>query len=142
MRKFRRIMFLKLARLFRGEKNIVPCIISGGTKIVGNILDGEIVHIDGKLEGDISCRELIVGVGGSINGKVEAKSLELYGELNGTIKVENLFIAGTAKFIGDSQYKTIAIEPGAVLVGKCQNYAEEQKAEKGKKTAEGPRLVA
>lgn len=33
--------------------------------------------------------------------------------------MENLFIAGTARFIGDSVYKTIAIEPGAVLEGKC-----------------------
>lgn len=141
MRKFRRMMYLKLARLFRGEKNVVPCIISGGTKIVGNILDGDIIHIDGKLEGDVSCRELVIGTGGAVTGKVVAKNMELYGELNGTIKAENLFIAGTAKFIGDSQYKTIAIEPGAVLVGNCKNYQEEN-AEKVSKKAEGPRLVA
>ena len=127
MRKFRRMMFLKLARLFRGEKNIVPCIISSGTKILGNIVDGDIIHIDGKMEGDVSCKELIIGAGGMMTGNVQAKTLELYGELNGTIKVENLFIAGTAKFIGDSVYKTIAIEPGAVLVGKCAKYQEETK---------------
>jgi len=121
------MMFLKLARLFRGEKNIVPCIISSGTKILGNIVDGDIIHIDGKMEGDVSCKELIIGAGGMMTGNVQAKTLELYGELNGTIKVENLFIAGTAKFIGDSVYKTIAIEPGAVLVGKCAKYQEETK---------------
>lgn len=119
MRKFRRVMFLKLARLVRGEKNIVPCIISGGTKIAGNISEGDIVHIDGQLEGDISCKELVIGATGSVKGNVEAKSIELYGDLNGTLKADNLFIAGTAKFVGDSVYKTIAIEPGAVLVGKC-----------------------
>ena len=36
MRKFRRVLFLKLARLMRGEKNVVPCIISAGTKIIGH----------------------------------------------------------------------------------------------------------
>ncbi len=119
MRKLRRVMFLKVARFIKGEKNIVPCIISTGTKIVGNITEGDVIHIDGHIEGDISCKELVIGTQGSIVGNVSAKSVELYGELNGTLKVENLFIAGTAKFVGDSTYKTIAIEPGAVLEGKC-----------------------
>ena len=130
MRKFRRVLYLKLARLFRGEKNIVPCIISNGTKISGNIVDGDIIHIDGKMEGDVSCKELIIGTSGYMKGNVEAKSLELYGELNGSIKAENLFIAGSAKFVGDSVYKTIAIEPGAVLVGQCSNIQTEAKKNK------------
>ena len=119
MCKFRRVLFLKLARLMRGEKNIVPCIISAGTKIVGDIKDGDIIHIDGKLEGDVNCKELIIGPTGSVSGKITAKNLELFGELNGSLSVESLSIASTAKFIGDSVYKTIAIEPGAVLIGSC-----------------------
>ena len=43
----------------------------------------------------------------------------MYGALDGALAVESGFIAGTATFIGDSVYKTIAIEPGAVLEGKC-----------------------
>ncbi len=121
MRKLRRILFLKLARLMRGEKNVVPCIISAGTKIVGNINDGDIIHIDGKLEGDVCCKELIIGPTGSVKGNITAKTLELFGELNGTLTVESLSIASTARFIGDSVYKTIAIEPGAVLIGSCNS---------------------
>ena len=65
MRKFRRVLFLKLARMMRGEKNIVPCIISAGTRIVGNITDGDVIHIDGRLDGDVSCRELVIGSTGA-----------------------------------------------------------------------------
>ena len=143
MRKFKRMLFIKLARMMRGEKNIVPCIISAGTKINGNITDGEIIHIDGKLEGNISCKELIVGAGGFIKGDVVAKSVELFGELNGAIKAESLFIAGSAKFIGDAVYKTIAIEPGAVLVGKCSNNTVEADDKKGSsESVNKPHLVA
>lgn len=124
MRKFRRLMYLKLARLLRGDKNVVPCIISKGTKIQGDIIDGDVIQIDGKIEGNITCRELIVGVGGQVTGDVIAHGVELYGELNGSIQVENLFIAGKAKFTGDSVYKTIAIEPGAELIGKCSKTHE------------------
>lgn len=119
MRNYKKILFLKAAKLMRGEKSTVPCIISAGTRIAGNITDGDIIHIDGRLEGDVTCRELIIGSTGAVTGKVKAKSLELYGVLNGSLAVENLFIAGSATFIGDSVYKTIAIEPGAVLEGKC-----------------------
>ena len=121
MRKLRRVLFLKLARLMRGEKNVVPCIISAGTKIVGNINDGDVIHIDGKLEGDVCCKELIIGPTGSVKGNITAKTLELFGELNGTLTVESLSIASTARFVGDSVYKTIAIEPGAVLIGSCNS---------------------
>lgn len=122
MRKMRKMLFLKLAKLIRGKKNVVPCIISVGTKIIGNITDGGIVHIDGHLDGDVSCRELIIGETGVVNGKIQAKSLELFGELNGSIAVDSLFIASSAKFIGDSVYQTIAIEPGAVLEGNCSQH--------------------
>lgn len=126
MRKLRKVMFLKFARLIRGEKSIVPCIISAGTKIVGNVTDGDIIHVDGRIEGDIVCKELVIGASGEVLGNVEAMSVELYGTLSGTLKAENLFIAGTAKFVGDSQYRTIAIEPGAVLVGKCTTTQNEE----------------
>jgi len=140
MRKLRRVLYLKLARLFRGEKNIVPCIISSGTKILGNIVDGDIIHIDGKMEGDVSCKELVIGTSGYMKGNVVAKSFELYGELNGSIQAENLFIASTAKFIGNSVYKTIAIEPGAVLIGNCSN--SQATTTQKKASAEDIHLVA
>lgn len=73
MRKFRRVLFLKLARMMRGEKNIVPCIISAGTRIVGNITDGDVIHIDGRLDGDVSCRELVIGSTGAVTGKFRRK---------------------------------------------------------------------
>ncbi len=142
MRKFRRLMYLKLARLLRGEKNVVPCIISKGTKVKGDIIDGDVIQIDGKIEGNIVCRELIIGVGGQVVGDVIAHGVELYGELNGSVKVENLVIAGTAKFTGDSIYKTIAIEPGAELIGKCSKNTETSDKVEKIETARKARLVA
>ena len=142
MRKFRRLMYLKLARLLRGDKNVVPCIISKGTKIQGDILDGDVIQVDGKIEGNIACRELIIGVGGQVIGDVTAHGVELYGELNGSIKVENLFIAGSAKFTGDSVYKTIAIEPGAELIGKCSKTKETADKVEKIETVHKSRLVA
>ena len=120
------MLYLKIARMGRGSNAPVPSIISFGTKIKGHILGGDVIHIDGRLEGNISCEELIIGVKGQVVGEVRAKSLSLYGTLQGTAEAENIFIAGSARLIGDALHSSIAIEPGAYIEGRC---VRAQKAE-------------
>lgn len=119
MKNWRRMLYLKIAKMSRGSNTPVPSIISIGTKIKGNILGGDIIHIDGKLEGNVCCNELIIGVKGQVIGQVKAQTLNLYGCLHGTAEVENLFVAGTAHLIGDAVHTSIAIEPGAYIEGRC-----------------------
>ena len=119
MKNWRRMLYLKIATMSRGSNTPVPSIISIGTKIKGNILGGDIIHIDGKLEGNVCCNELIIGVKGQVIGQVKAQTLNLYGSLHGTAEVENLFVAGTAHLIGDAVHTSIAIEPGAYIEGRC-----------------------
>ena len=129
MKKFRRMLYLKIARMGRGSNTPVPSIISFGTKIKGNILGGDVIHIDGRLEGNVVCEELIIGVKGQVVGQVKAKSLSLYGTLQGTAEAENLFIAGGAHLTGDALHHTIAIEPGAYIDGRCMKQGDPIPAE-------------
>ena len=126
MKKLRRILYLKIARMGRGSNAPVPSIISFGTKIKGNILGGDVIHIDGRLEGNVVCEELIIGVKGYVAGQVKAKSLSLYGTLQGSAEAENIFIASGAHLTGDALHRSIAIEPGAYIEGRC---VRAQKAE-------------
>lgn len=121
MKKLKRLIYLKLAR--RLSKSTtgapVPSIISENTKVNGDIFSDSIIHVDGQVEGDISCEELVIGVKGSVCGSVTANSLQLYGNLKGKALADNLFIAKSAKLIGDALHNTIAIEPGAYIDGHC-----------------------
>ena len=121
MKKLKRLIYLKLAR--RLSKSTtgapVPSIVSENTKVKGDILSDGIIHVDGAVEGDVSCDELIIGVKGSVSGSVTANNLQLYGALKGKALVDNLFIAKSAKLIGDAAHNTIAIEPGAYIDGHC-----------------------
>ncbi len=121
MKKLRRLLSVKLARAFGRNENAapVPSIVSEGTRIKGDIISNGIIHIDGKVDGDISCDELVIGLKGSVNGGVTTTSLQLYGVLSGKTVVDNLFVAKTAKLIGDATHNTIAIEPGAYIDGHC-----------------------
>ena len=131
MKKLKRLIYLKLAR--RLSKSTtgapVPSIVSENTKIVGNIVSDGIVHVDGHVEGDISCDELIIGIKGGVNGSVTTSSLQLYGALKGKAFVDNLFIAKSAKLVGDAVHNTIAIEPGAYIDGHCMRQGDPIPAE-------------
>ena len=121
MKKLKRLLYLKLAR--RLSKSTtgapVPSIVSENTKIKGDIMSDGIIHVDGHVEGDVACDELIIGVKGSVAGAVTANNLQLYGVLKGKALVDNLFVAKSAKLLGDAVHNTIAIEPGAYIDGHC-----------------------
>lgn len=131
MKKLKRLIYLKLAR--RLSKSTtgapVPSIVSENTKIIGNILSDGIIHVDGNVEGDVSCDELIIGIKGSVSGAITTNNLQLYGTLKGKALVDNLFIAKSAKLVGDAVHNTIAIEPGAYIDGRCMRQGDPIPAE-------------
>ncbi len=134
MKKIKKLLYVKLARkLSRSTTGApVPSIISENAKVNGDIVSDGIVHVDGHVEGDISCDELIIGVKGAVVGSVTAANLQLYGSLNGKASADNLFIAKTARLIGDATHNTIAIEPGAYVDGRCMRIGAPIPAEQGK----------
>ena len=134
MKKIKRLLYLKLARrLSRSTTGApVPSIISENAKLKGDIISEGIVHIDGQVEGDISCEELVIGVKGIVVGSVSANNIQLYGVLNGKAAADNLFIAKSAKLIGDATHNTIAIEPGAYVDGHCMRIGSPIPAEQAK----------
>ena len=68
MTKLKKMLFLKFARKFNknAEAVPVPSIISENTKIAGDIISKGIVHVDGRVEGDITCEELVIGLKGAV----------------------------------------------------------------------------
>ncbi len=134
MKKIKRLLYLIIARrLSRSTTGApVPSIISENAKLKGDIISEGIVHIDGQIEGDISCEELVIGVKGVVVGSVTANNIQLYGVLNGKASADNLFIAKSAKLIGDATHNTIAIEPGAYVDGHCMRLGAPIPAEQAK----------
>ena len=130
MKKLKKMIYLKMARTF-GRSNSdrqVPTIIGENTKVSGDINSNGILHVDGYMEGDINCEELVIGMKGNILGTVKAQSMYLYGTLQGKAVADSLFIAKTAKLIGDATHNTIAIEPGAYIDGHCIRNAQPKTA--------------
>jgi len=121
MKNLKRILYLKFARKVGHSTNDVPVptIVSEGSNVKGNIISDGVVHIDGRVDGDVSCAELVIGLKGSVYGVIKTQTLHLYGTLQGKASVDKMFIAKTAKLVGEVAHNSIAIEPGAYIDGRC-----------------------
>lgn len=137
MKKWKRLLMLKIARrLSKNDNSIpVPTIIGSNATIKGDIISDGILQIDGQVEGDVECSELVIGLKGSVSGCVKTQNMQLYGVLKGKAFVDDLFVSKTAKLIGDATHNSIAIEPGAYIDGHCMradnkvNSSEKKKAD-------------
>lgn len=91
-----------------------------GTDIVvtGNIQAQVDLHIDGKIEGDISCASLVLGETSEVTGAIRAQSARIAGQVNGSIDAGELIIDRTARISGDVCYESITIEQGGQVDGK------------------------
>ena len=95
-----------------------PSIISADLKIVGNLLSGGDLQIDGTVEGDISTRRLTVGEGAIVQGAITAETVRVYGVVSGEIKASNVHLAKSARVDGDIGHQSIAMEAGASVNGR------------------------
>lgn len=96
-------------------------IIASDVEIVGNVTARVDLHIDGKVQGDVSCGNLVQGEGSIIAGKVIAESAKLSGHVEGSIEANDLVIESTARIMGDVVYSNLTIAPGGQIDGKFRH---------------------
>ncbi len=101
-----------------GAKHTPFSIIGGDVAITGNIEASVDLHIDGKVEGDISCAALVQGPESRIKGHVVAKSARIGGLIEGSISTDELIVEASARITGDVTYETISIATGGQIDGK------------------------
>ncbi|WP_292686417.1 polymer-forming cytoskeletal protein [Novosphingobium sp.] len=88
------------------------------TRIKGDVTASADLHIDGKIEGDVTCTSLVQGESSEITGAVKAESARLSGTVRGTINVRELVVLRTARIHGDVHYDSLTIEQGAQVDGR------------------------
>lgn len=102
-----------------GGRN-APSLLSVDLEITGNVkTDGE-MQVDGRIEGDITCKKLLIGEGACINGEITADAVNVRGQVNGLIKAATVELARSSRVIGDIWHDTLAIEAGAYVEGHCR----------------------
>ena len=104
------------------RKPIAASLIAENVSLRGDVATDGDVHLDGSLKGDMRVRELTVGEGGSVEGHVEAESVEIRGRVVGTVTAKSVRLFSTARVEGDITHAQLAIEPGAHFEGRSLKF--------------------
>lgn len=106
------------ARMATGARNTTFSIIGADVVITGNVSATVDLHVDGRIEGDLACANLVQGQDSLIKGAVNAESARLAGTVDGSINARDLIVQATARITGDVTYENLTIEQGSQVDGK------------------------
>ena len=95
-------------------------LISPDLRIVGDLHSSGEIRIDGRVEGDVSSSQAMIGEGAHVQGSIFASSVLVAGAVSGQVDAEEVTIAKTAKVLGDVVHLSLSIEAGAFLEGRCR----------------------
>jgi len=112
--------------MFSKENNHKPKamernILSKNTKTIGDLSSEGDFRIDGILEGTLTTTgRVIIGVDGSITGKIFCENADIEGRFSGELKVNKMLtIKATASISGDVVLGKLSVEPGATFNASC-----------------------
>ncbi len=106
------------ARMATGARHTTFSIIGADVVITGNVSATVDLHVDGRVEGDIACANLVQGAESLIKGAIVAESARLAGTVDGSITARDLTIQASAKINGDVAYENLTIEQGSQVEGR------------------------
>ena len=96
-------------------------IIGTDVVITGNIQAQSDLHVEGRIEGDLDCGNLVQGADSVIRGAVRATTARIAGTIEGAVAVRQLTVEAGARILGDVEYDTIALETGAQIDGRLKH---------------------
>ncbi|GAB4177969.1 MAG: polymer-forming cytoskeletal protein [Wenzhouxiangellaceae bacterium] len=100
-------------------------VIGAGTELVGDLTLTDRLHVDGRIEGDIrSTATITVGEKGRLEGKVEAQTVIVSGQVSGSIAATQLEILSGGNVQGDVHVANLVIEPGGRFNGSSEIVSE------------------
>ena len=106
-------------------------VFGADTAIRGDINATADLHIDGRVEGDITCAGLVQGEGSEIHGAITAQNARFSGTVRGTVNAGQLVILKSARIHGDVLYDSLTIEQGALVEGRFAQRGHEASAKDG-----------
>ena len=80
------------------------------------------LRVDGHIQAELHCAELLVGEQGMIAGSIVADRVVVSGRVEGTIIGDSVVLAPTAHVQGDISSRSLAIEEGALFDGRSRKH--------------------
>lgn len=96
----------------------VASLVAHGVALRGDLVTDGDLHLDGALEGDLKVGRLTIGETGLVKGTIQADTVEVRGQVVGTITARHVRLLATARVDGDISHTELSIEAGAHFEGR------------------------
>jgi len=95
--------------------------MASGTAVKGDITTDADFRLDGKVEGNVTCKgKIVIGPKGRVIGNIISTNAEILGEVDGSVQISSkLILKSTAIIKGDITTQMLEIEPNARFNGCC-----------------------
>lgn len=100
------------------KRPMVASFVAEGARFRGDVMAEGDLHLDGAVEGDISVGQLTIGERGAVTGAIRAETVEIRGQVTGTIIARQVRLCATARVDGDISHAELSIEAGAHFSGR------------------------
>ena len=109
----------------RPAKAGTPRLSFIGSEVIisGDLASDAQLHVDGRIDGNVRCSQLVQGEAGIIAGNIQAEEARIAGTVEGQINVRTLFVEASARILGDVTYETLSMDAGAQLEGRLARRA-------------------
>jgi cytoskeletal protein CcmA (bactofilin family) len=124
-------MFGKGSKNDKSGKHVWNAFFASSVEIEGSLRFSGLLNIDGNLTGAIVAKGMLVtGVHASICGDIFVENLIVSGTVKGNIYATGeVHLNNTAKVIGNVNYHSLSIVPGAIHEGNSHLFSDEEREE-------------
>jgi cytoskeletal protein CcmA (bactofilin family) len=96
-------------------------IVGKGIVLAGEIGDCDCLVVEGKVDAEVTCKELKIAPGGLFTGTATVVNAEVIGRFEGELKItERLVVRATGSVSGEVRYREIEIERGGQISGRIE----------------------
>ena len=104
--------------VYRPSKGSSKVVIGEGVNIKGEITNAAEVQIDGTADILLKTENINVGPKGVLNGSIEAKNADIWGKVDGDLKISNtLTVQELGHVSGKIEYSQLQIKLGGNVTG-------------------------
>lgn len=103
-----------------------PSIVDADFRIMGDVSSNGDVEVEGRIEGNVTCRKLKIGTSGIIRGDILADEVVVSGTIDGGIKAKMVNLTRSASVTGDVEFGSLGIEQGAFFEGNIKRLGSDK----------------
>jgi len=113
----------------------IQAVIAEDSRIVGEVTCDTAICVEGKVIGDLKGVSVTIDRTGSVEGLIEAGTLEIYGIFRGEGIAAKVILRASADVEGPLSFQTIVIEEGAKITSSLTQRKPEDEVEEPSSTS-------